>query len=186
MSTDDFEGVVVWGGHAANLAKRLGNHEILASARVSLSAAEYTVGRHGGRESLELELETALSTGLEEVAARALNALVRVAGGRASTPSSIATWTPASSTARIASSETSGRALVPSEPDVLLDRGEWTLATDAASLVLSTARTAGMAPFVALTVLGQVRARRGDPGWGASRSSARDGRAERRAHAWRW
>ena len=32
----------------------------------------------------------------------------------------------------------------------LLDRGEWTLATDAANLVLSTARTAGMAPFVAL------------------------------------
>ena len=42
MVTDDFEGVVVWGGHAAKLAKRLGDREILASARRELSAKPST------------------------------------------------------------------------------------------------------------------------------------------------
>jgi len=163
LSTDDSEGVVVWGTRAANLAKRLGDREILASARVSLSAAEYIVGTPGGRERLERELENALSTGLEEVAARALNALVRVAVRSRDYDVVDRYLDSGFEYCRERELGNFRQGLGAERARRLLDSGAWTLATDAANLVLSTARTAGMAPFVALTVLGQVRARRGDP-----------------------
>jgi DNA-binding CsgD family transcriptional regulator len=165
--TDDFEGVVVWTGRAAELAKRLGDQEILASARLSLSSAEYAAGRPGGRERLEEELESALSTGLEEVAARAYNALVRIA--LRSREYNVVDRYLDSGFEYCRDRELGNfrQGLGAERARLLLDRGEWTPATDAANLVLSTARTAGMAAFLALTVLGQVRARRGDPdAWG--------------------
>jgi DNA-binding CsgD family transcriptional regulator len=165
--TDDFEGVLVWGERAAALAERLGDRAILASARVSLSAAEYAVGRPGGRESLERELETALSAGLEEVAARAFNVLVRIAM-RSREYAVVDRYLDAGfEYCRDRELGNFRQGLGAERARLLLDRGEWTRATDAANLVLSTARTAGMAPFLALTVLGQVRGRRGDPDvWG--------------------
>src|SRR5262249_46818190 len=44
-----------------------------------------------------------------------------------------------------------------------LDRGRWDEAADAASFVLTHRRTAVLLKILALTVLGLVRARRGDP-----------------------
>jgi DNA-binding CsgD family transcriptional regulator len=163
LGTDDIEEVAFWGDHAADLAQRLGDREILASARVILSAADYTVGRPGGRESLERELENALSTGLEEVAARAFNALVRIAMRWRDYPVADRYLDAGFAYCRDRELGNFRQGIGAERARRLLDRGEWTLATDAAHLVLSTARTAGMAPFVALTVLGQARARRGDP-----------------------
>ena len=161
--TDDFEGVAVWGGRAAELAERLGDREILASARLSLSAAEYAAGRPDGRESLERELAAALSTGLEEVAAWAFNVLVRIAA-RSRDYEVVDRYLDAGfEYCRSRELGNFRQGLGAERARLLLDRGEWAPATDAANLVLSTARTAGMAPLIALTVLGQVRARRGDP-----------------------
>jgi DNA-binding CsgD family transcriptional regulator len=160
---DDFEGVAVWSGRAAELAERLGDREILASARLNLSAAEYAAGSPGGRESLERELASALTTGLEEVAARAFNALVRIAA-RSREYEVVDRYLDAGfEYCRDRELGNFRQGLGAERARLLLDRGEWTSATDAANLVLSTARTSGMAPFLAFTVLGQVRARRGDP-----------------------
>jgi len=163
MSTDDSEGVVVWGMRAAKLAKRLGDGEILASTRVNLSAAEYITGTPGGRERLERELDLALSAGLEEVAARAFNLLVRAAVRSREYAIVDRHLDSGFEYCRERDLGNFRQGLGAERASRLLDRGDWTLATDAANLVLSTARTAGLAPFVALTVLGQVRARRGDP-----------------------
>ena len=163
LSTDDFEGVAVWGNHAADLAERLGDRQILASARVILSAAEYSAGSSEGRDKLERELEHALSTGLEEVAARAFNVLVRIAMRWREYSVADRYLEPGFEYCRDRELGNFRQGIGAERARRLLDRGEWTQAADAADRVLSTARTAGMAPFVALTVLGQVRARRGDP-----------------------
>jgi len=163
MNTDDSEGVAIWGTRAAELAEQLGDREILASTRVNLSAVEYIIGRSEGRERLERELDNALTAGLEEVAADAFNLLVRAA----------MRWRDYAIVDRYLDAGFEyclerelgnfRQGLGAERARRLLDRGDWALATDAADQVLSTARTAGMAPFIALVVLGQVRARRGDP-----------------------
>ena len=162
-STDDSEGVVIWGMRAARLAERIGDRKILASARVNLSAAEYIAGTPGGLERLEQELDLALSAGLEEIAAVAFNLLVRAAA-RSRDYAVVDRYLD--SGFEYCQKRDLGnfrQGLGAERARRLLDRGDWTLATEAADLVLSTARTAGLAPFVALTVLGLVRARRGDP-----------------------
>ncbi len=161
--TADFEGVVAWSGRAAELAKRLGDQEILASARLILSSAEYAAGNPAGRDRLEQELESALSSGLEEVAAIAFNALVRIALHSREYDVVDRYLDSGFDYCRDRELGNFRQGLGAERAQLLLDRGDWTAATDAANLVLSTARTAGMAPFVALTVLGRVRARRGDP-----------------------
>ena len=163
LGTDDLEGVAVWGNHAADLAERLGDRQILASARVILSAAEYSAGSSEGRDKLERGLEHALATGLEEVAARAFNVLVRIAMRWREYSVADRYLEPGFEYCRDRELGNFRQGIGAERARRLLDRGEWTEAADAASRVLSTARTAGMAPFVALTVLGQVRARRGDP-----------------------
>jgi DNA-binding CsgD family transcriptional regulator/tetratricopeptide (TPR) repeat protein len=163
MSADDSEEIVVWGMRAARLAEQLGDREILASARANLSAAEYIAGTPGGLERLEQELDLALSTGLEEIAAVTFNLLVRVAA-RSRDYAVVDRYLD--SGFEYCQKRDLGnfrQGLGAERARRLLDRGDWTLATEAANLVLSTARTAGLAPFVALTVLGLVRARRGDP-----------------------
>jgi len=163
MNTDDPEGVAVWGTRAAELAEQLGDREILASTRVNLSAVEYIIGKPDGRERLERELDNALTAGLEEVAAGAFNVLVRAAM-RWRDYAVVDRYLDAGfEYCRERELGNFRQGLGAERARRFLDRGEWALATDAADLVLSTARTAGMAPFIALVVLGQVRARRGDP-----------------------
>jgi DNA-binding CsgD family transcriptional regulator len=161
--TDDPDGVAMWGTKAIDIAQRLGNDEILAGTRVIVSADEFSRGAAGGCASLERELELALDGDLEEVAARAFNHLVRIA----------MRWRDYSVVDRYLDAGFEycyerelgnyRQGLGAERARLLLDRGDWAMATHAAGSVLSTARSAGMAPFIALTVLGQVRARRGDP-----------------------
>ena len=163
-ATEDPEGVAAWSWRAAELAELLGDREILATARLSLSTAAYAAGKPDGRESLERELASALSTGLEEVAARAFNALVRVAA-RSREYEVVDRYLDAGfEYCRDRELGNFRQGLAAERARRLLDGGQWEGATEAANVVLSTARTAGIAPLIALTVLGQVRARRGDPG----------------------
>jgi DNA-binding CsgD family transcriptional regulator/tetratricopeptide (TPR) repeat protein len=161
--TDDPDGVATWGTKAADIAQRLGDDEILAGTRVIVSADEYGRGAAGARASLERELELALAGDLEEVAARAFNHLVRIA----------MRWRDYSVVDRYLDAGFEycyerelgnyRQGLGAERARLLLDRGDWAGATEAANAVLGPARSAGMAPFIALTALGQVRARRGDP-----------------------
>jgi DNA-binding CsgD family transcriptional regulator len=163
LSLDDSEGVVAWGTRAAALAERLGDREILGLTRVTLGAAEYAVGEPSGLESLQRELDLALTEGLEEVAARAFNHLVRTAMRRREYAVVDRHLDPGFDYCRDRELGNFRQGLGSERARRFLDQGDWDRATDAADLVLSTARTAGMAPFIALTVLGQIRARRGDP-----------------------
>jgi DNA-binding CsgD family transcriptional regulator/type II secretory pathway predicted ATPase ExeA len=163
LSLDDSDGVVAWGTRAATLAESLGEREILGLTRLTVGAAEYAAGVPGGLETLERELELALSEGLEEVAARAFNYIVRIAM-RLRDYAVVDRYLDAGfDYCRDRELGNFRQGLGAERARRFFDRGDWAAATDATDLVLSTARTAGMAPFIALTVLGHVRARRGDP-----------------------
>lgn len=146
MGMDDYEGAERWGSRAAELAERLGDHEILASTRVTLGAAAFSAGAPDGRELLERELELALSAGRDEVAARAFNALVRAA----------MRWRDYAVVDRFLDAGFAycrdrelgnfRQGLGAERARLFFDRGDWDMATDTADLVLGTARTAGMAP----------------------------------------
>jgi DNA-binding CsgD family transcriptional regulator len=135
----------------------------MASARTTLSAAEYAAGVPGGRESLERELDHAVSGGLEEVAAAAFNFIARLSVFLRDYELADRYLDRGFAYCRDRELGNFRQGVGAARARRLLDRGDWAGATDAAGLVLSTARTAGLAPFLAQIVLGQVRARRGDP-----------------------
>jgi DNA-binding CsgD family transcriptional regulator len=163
LSTNDLTEVADWCTRAEDLAESLDAAEIVAASRVTRYAAEYSDGSPGGRERLTRELELALAGAADEIAGRAFNYIVRIA--RRERDYAVADRYLDSGFEYCRDRELGNfrQGLGAERARRQLDRGDWAAATDAAELVLTTARTAGMAPFIALTVLGQVRARRGDP-----------------------
>jgi DNA-binding CsgD family transcriptional regulator len=163
MVMDDTEGAVGWGVSALELARRLGDTEATVYALTNVGAAEFRTGSERGKNELLQALELARQHNLEDYAGRAFFTIVRCAiherrlgladehlepGLRYCSERGLDTW-------RLY--------LVAARADLELVRGHWDLASDAAALVLRDPRSATFARGWALTVLGLVRARRGDP-----------------------
>ncbi|HXG76595.1 MAG TPA: AAA family ATPase [Gaiellaceae bacterium] len=163
LITDDLGGVAEWGAAAVSLAEQLDESNILASARLSLAAALYASGEPGGRANLERELEHALSEECEEVAAGAFNHLARLGVTLRDYELADRYLDRGFEYCRDRELGNFRQGVGAARAWRLLAGGDWPGAADAANLVLSTARTSGLAPFIALTALGRVRARRGDP-----------------------
>lgn len=159
----DYDRVFEWASTALDLAHELGDRELAASARLELSGAAYATGAPDGRESLERELGLALSDELEEVAARAYNLLARLAVHSRDYALADRYLDRGFEYCRDRELGNFRQGLSVLRARRLFDCGAWPEATAAADHILSLARTAGMAPFEALVILGQVRARRGDP-----------------------
>src|SRR5262249_598541 len=143
--------------------EQLGDPELLASARMVLSASDCAAGNPGGLEDLEAALDAALSAGFEEIAARVYNVLVRIAVRSRDYALADRYLDEGFEYCRERDLGNFRQGIGAERARRLLDAGDWTAATDEANLVLSTARTSGIAPLIVLTVLGQVRSRRGDP-----------------------
>jgi DNA-binding CsgD family transcriptional regulator len=163
MLANDVEQAVTWGGRAIGLAERLGQTEILVHALNNVGTAELQAGRPSGRPTLERSLALAVANGLEEHVARAYTNLAAVAlhqrdyeraardgdtGVRYCAERDLDTW-------RLAMLADRARAD--------FEQGRWTEATATVELLLGDPRTSPMSRVDALTVLGRVRARRGDP-----------------------
>jgi DNA-binding CsgD family transcriptional regulator/tetratricopeptide (TPR) repeat protein len=154
---------IAWGGRAIEHAERLGDRETLAHALNSVGAAQLLSGEEAGRAALERSLAVSLESALEDQVARALLNLAACA---------VMTKRPAGAEPYIdqclrycdehgldywESRALGWRALAG------VDLGRWDEATDAAELVIRGARHSPMPRIDALTALGRVRARRGDP-----------------------
>jgi DNA-binding CsgD family transcriptional regulator/tetratricopeptide (TPR) repeat protein len=155
---------LAWGGRAIELAERLGQTEILIHALNNVGAVDWCQGRPAGRRTLERSLALALADGLEEHAARAYTNLAYSAlnlryyplaaryfdeGIRYCTEHDLDTW-------RLY--------MLASQARTDFEQGRWTEATRTVESVLRDPRTAPISRIDALTVLGRLRARRGDPG----------------------
>jgi len=163
MLTRDWERAVTWGRRAIELAERLGETEILAHALNNVGTAEVENGSDEGWAQLGKSLELALGHGLQEHAARAYTNLASAgvelheyalaesyldAGIEYCRDHDLDTWL-------LYMSGWKARAE--------LEQGRWDAAQETVATVLDHPRVSGMTRIPPLTVLGQLRARRGDP-----------------------
>ena len=164
MLADDTPGAVEWGAQAVRLAEDIGAAEIVVHALNNIGAALASAGQQRGRELLEQSLAAALKQGMEEHVARAYTNLMTTA----------VMWRDC--TAARAYGEAGVAYCAERDLDswrlymtgwlarLALDRDDWPAAATYANEVLR--QRGGSSPvnrFTALTVLGLVRARRGDP-----------------------
>jgi DNA-binding CsgD family transcriptional regulator len=152
-----------WGGRAIELAERLGETEIVVHALNNVGAAELERGMPVGAAKLTRSLELALDAGFEEHAARAYTNL----GAGAVAVGDYARGEPNLDAGIAYCAEhdldswlvymTGWRARAE------LDQGRWDAAAASASAVVSRSDAATPSRITPLTVLGCLRARRGDP-----------------------
>ncbi len=162
MLADDLPGTLEWGVPAIDLAQRLDEVETLAHALCNVGAAEGRAGLPEGREKLRRSLDLALEAGLEEHAARAHTNL-SCGAIRARR------YTEGDRCLEVGLAYCRDRDLDSWRLYMLgwaarshLEQGRWDDAAQCASTVLRESRTAPTR-ISALTVLGRLRARRGDP-----------------------
>jgi DNA-binding CsgD family transcriptional regulator/tetratricopeptide (TPR) repeat protein len=164
MLAGDTDATVAWGGRAVELAERLGRADILAHALNNVGTAEALAGRAGGHAKLERSLALARAANLEEHVARALNNLASTAVEQRDYPLA-GRWHAEGIAYCTAHDLDSWRlSMLADRAETDLAQGRWTAATEAAEAVLRDPRSPPVVRVDALTVLGRVRARRGDPG----------------------
>jgi DNA-binding CsgD family transcriptional regulator/tetratricopeptide (TPR) repeat protein len=163
MDAEDVEGAVVWGTRALDLAGALDETEIFIHALNSVGTARFMEGATEGREQLERSLALARDTGLDEHVSRAAMHLVWVALRQRAYELAYDYLVPALRYTSERGLELRRAYLLGYRAQMELDLGRWQEAVDTAALVLSEPRRSRIPRIVALTAVGRVRARRGDP-----------------------
>ena len=163
MDAEDVDGAVSWGTRALDLAQTLNETEIGVHALCSIGTARCLNGQSEGREQIERSLTLAQEAGLDEQVARAMIDLAWIAQRHRDYALAADYLEPALEQASKLGHELWRGYLLAHRAQVDLDRGRWQDAVDAAALVLREPRRSRIPRIIALTVVGRVRARRGDP-----------------------
>jgi DNA-binding CsgD family transcriptional regulator/tetratricopeptide (TPR) repeat protein len=163
VTADDALATLEWGARARELAESSGDTEPLVYALTNIGIVEYLAGNPDGVTMIERSARLARDAELDEHAGRALLNLV---------------WWPLRQREYELATRHVGQGLaycdergldlwrlffVACRSRLELDRGSWTEAGESAALVLRDPRTWPVPRVFALSVLGLVRARRGDP-----------------------
>ncbi|HEY7857834.1 MAG TPA: LuxR C-terminal-related transcriptional regulator [Candidatus Nanopelagicales bacterium] len=162
-SSEDAEQARRWASTAGAMADQLGDVEVAVYGQLNLATVELASGDPNGLEKSERSLQIALDGGLEEQAGRAYVALTW--------------WSPRGRSYPAADRHVESglryceehgldlwRAyLLAYRARAHLDRGRWDDAIASAGLVLRDPQTSPVPRLVALSVVGLVRARRGEP-----------------------
>jgi DNA-binding CsgD family transcriptional regulator len=166
MVLEDLDGARSWGNRAIELAERLDDPDTLSYALTNVGAAELRVADFdAGRAKVERALEIAQRHGFEDYAGRAFPSIAL--------PAVIALRFDVADVAierglaycRERGQDTWRLYLLATRARLELQRGSWDAAADAAALVLRDPRSAIYPRGLAMTVVGLIRARRGDPDW---------------------
>ncbi len=163
MVLEDLESVVEWGSRAVDLATRLDDTEALVYALTNIGGAELDRCIDDGQEKLERALALALAEGLEDYAGRAFCTIVRCAVMNRDFALADTYLAPGLEYCSERGLDTWRLYLLAGRARLRLNRGEWDRAADDAMLVQHDPRSAVPARGLALTILGLVRVRRGDP-----------------------
>ena len=163
MDAEDVAGTVAWGTRALELAEALGQTEMVIHALNSLGTARFLNGDVAGREQLERSLALATDAGLDEGICRAMFHIVWVARRTRAYPLASDYLGRALPFATERGWELWRGYLLGYRAQIELDLGRWQDAVDTAALVLREPRRSRVPRIVALTVVGRVRARLGDP-----------------------
>ena len=163
MVVEKLEAAVAAGSRALDLARRLDDTEATVYALTNIGAAEFQAGLEEGLGKLEEALELALKDDLEDYAGRAFFTIVFGALRPRRFDLADAYLGPGLDYCGERGLDTWRLYLLGCRARTELDRGHWDQAAETAVLVLRDPRSAPVPRGMALTTLGLVRARRGDP-----------------------
>jgi DNA-binding CsgD family transcriptional regulator/tetratricopeptide (TPR) repeat protein len=162
MNAEDADGAAAWAERALLLADSLDDTTVRADALINLGTARYVAGLPDGRKPLEQGLQLSRQAGLDEQAGRAFVNLL---------------WSAIRQRDHAVANESLGSGLAFAEERGLelwrlyllafgacseLNQGHWTKALECTALVLRESFPSTLPPALACTVIGVVRARRGD------------------------
>jgi DNA-binding CsgD family transcriptional regulator/tetratricopeptide (TPR) repeat protein len=154
---------VFWGSRAIELAQKFGATETLVHALNNVGAAQIFAHDERGLAKLEESLRLSLAHNLEEHASRAYTNLSSVALNNRDYALALRYLDEGNAYATEHDLESCRRYMTTARARVHFEMGRWTMATDDAESVLAQSRGYNVARIPALTILGHVRVRRGDP-----------------------
>jgi len=159
----DYPGAIEWGNRALELAERLGQVETVVYVLTTIGSSELLQGVAGGREKLERSLAIAREAGIDDESGRVF---VNLAWGYirrrqfADADRYLATGLDYCDERGLGYWWLS---LLACQALRELARGDWPAAAETAEAVVADPRYSSVARGIGLTVLGLLRARRGDP-----------------------
>ena len=154
---------VDWGSRAIDLAQKFAATETLVHALNNVGLAQLIANDEQGRAALEESLRLSLAHNLEEHASRAFTNLSAVALMNRDYPLALRYLNEGTAYATEHDLESCKRYMTTARARVHFEMGRWTMATDDAAFVLAHSGGYNVARIPALTILGHVRVRRGDP-----------------------
>jgi DNA-binding CsgD family transcriptional regulator/tetratricopeptide (TPR) repeat protein len=172
LNWEDLDGAVSWGTRSLELAERLDDTEIVVYALNTVGAAQFRPGELDGMRKLERSLELAQRAGLEDHVGRAYVGLVTAAVRHRSFPLAERHIQAGLDYCDERGLDYWRLFLLACGARCDLDQGRWDDAADAAAVIGRDPRAWPIPRVYALTVLGLVRARRGDPDTASSLDEA--------------
>jgi DNA-binding CsgD family transcriptional regulator/tetratricopeptide (TPR) repeat protein len=165
---------VFWGSRAIELAQKFNATETLVHALNNVGAAQLFANDKQGLAKLEESLRLSLANNLEEHASRAFTNLSAAALLNRDYPLALRYLDEGDDYATEHDLESCKRYMMTTRARVHFDAGRWTMATDDAAAVLDHSLGYNVARIPALTILGHVRVRRGDPDASAALAEAHE------------
>jgi ATP/maltotriose-dependent transcriptional regulator MalT len=154
---------VVWGSRAIELAQKFEATETLVHALNNVGSAQLYAHDEQGWAMLEESLRLSLAHNLEEHASRAFTNLSAVALMDRDYAQALRYLDEGNAYATEHDLESCKRYMLLTRARVHFETGRWTMATDDVASVLGQSLGYNVARIPALTILGHIRVRRGDP-----------------------
>jgi DNA-binding CsgD family transcriptional regulator len=174
MNDSDAATAQMWGSRALDLAERLQDFEAMSYALNSMGASDLERGAEGGLAKLERSLAIALEHGLDKHVARAYANLANFLVRTHDYAQAMSYLDDGMAYCAEHDLDIGLRTLQGDRARARLDLGDWAGAEKDATAILSVPWVSSANRIPALTVLGLLHARRGDPGAEATLDEAHE------------
>jgi hypothetical protein len=164
MLAEDNEEAISWGERAVALARQLEATDILVHALNNVGTAETFNGSEAGWAKLEQSLQLALAHDMREHAARAYTNIASAAVTYRNYQRAMSALTAGIAYTTEYELDSWGLYMRGWRVWANFEQGQWDKAADEAQAVLRSSPATAVIRLPALTALGHLRARRGDPG----------------------
>jgi DNA-binding CsgD family transcriptional regulator len=163
MLAHEVDSAIVWARRTIELAEQLGNQEILSHALNNLGTSRLIAADPGGWNDLERSLQIALAENLQEHVARAYTNLGNTAVTTRLYERGAKYLEEGIGYCDDHDLDSWKLYMLAMRSRERFERGDWNGTSEDAQTVLRDPRTAAISRVIALTVLGHLRIRRGDP-----------------------